>query len=322
MQTKIPLISDQEVKTLLPMSEAISLMKKAFTQITNKSAIIPLRINLDMPEVNADSLIMPVYSSDEKKYGVKIVSLNRDNPANNLPFIHALMILFDAEIGKPLAILDAENLTAIRTGAASGLATQLLSVSDAAVVAVFGAGIQAKYQLRAICEVREIKKVFVFEKNQEKAEDFKNEMVNELNVKIEVNSDQKNLGDSYVICTATTSPIPVFNNEFISSGTHINAIGSYQKNKREIPSSTVKRAKLFVDSKDACLTEAGDLIIPMNEGIITKEKEITEIGELLLGVKEGRKSREDITLFKSVGNAAQDLICAIHIFEKFKNEDH
>jgi ornithine cyclodeaminase/alanine dehydrogenase-like protein (mu-crystallin family) len=322
MQTKISFISDREVKKLLPVSEAIELMKKAFTQITNKSVTIPQRLNLDMPEVSADSLIMPVYSSDEKKYGVKIVSLNRDNPANNLPFIHALMILFDAENGKPLAILDAENLTAIRTGAASGLATQILSIQDATTAVIFGAGIQAKYQLKAICEVREIKKVLVFEKNQEKAEVLKNEIENEININIEISSDQNNLIESHIICTATTSILPVFEDEFISKGTHINAIGSYQPTKREIPSSTVKRAKLFVDSEDACLKEAGDLIIPMNEGLITKEKEITEIGKLISGLKDGRKSREDITLFKSVGNAAQDLICAIHIFEKFKNEDH
>ena len=157
-------------------------MKKAFIQITNKSVTIPQRINLDMPEVSADSLIMPVYSSDDKKYGVKIVSLNRDNPANDLPFIHALMILFNAENGKPLAILDAENLTAIRTGASSGLATQLFSSPDASTVAIFGAGIQAKYQLKAICEAREIKKVFVFEKNMEKAKILMNELANKLNV--------------------------------------------------------------------------------------------------------------------------------------------
>ncbi|MGB5287288.1 MAG: ornithine cyclodeaminase family protein [Ignavibacteriaceae bacterium] len=319
MQTKIQFISDQEVKKLLTMSEAIGLMKKAFTQITNKSVTIPQRINLDMPEVKADSLVMPVYSAADKKYGVKIVSVNRDNPAKNLPFIRALMILFDAEIGKPLAILDAENLTAIRTGAASGLATQILSNQDASTVAIFGAGIQAKFQLKAINEVRKIKEVFVFEKNKEKAKNLMNKMENELDVKIQITDDQKYVKESQIICTATTSAFPVFDDKFISEGTHINAIGSYQPTKREIPSETVKRAKVFVDSKDSCLKEAGELIIPLNEVTMTKEKEISDIGELLLGLKEGRKSIEEITLFKSVGNAAQDLICAIHIFEKSKN---
>ena len=172
MQTKIPFIYDREVKKLLTVSEAIELIKKAFIQITNKSVKIPQRIILEMPEVNADSLTMPVYSADEKKYGVKIVSLNRDNPTKNLPFIHALMILIDSEYGKPLAILDAENLTAIRTGAASGLATKLFSNPYASVAAIFGAGVQAKYQLKAICEVRKIKKVYLFEKDQSKAKSF------------------------------------------------------------------------------------------------------------------------------------------------------
>ena len=133
MTNNLPFISDEQVKKLLPMNEAIELMKNAFVQITNKAVTIPQRINLDMSEVNADSLIMPVYSSEEKKYAVKIVSLNRDNPSNNLPFIHAIMILFDAENGKPLALLDAENLTAIRTGASSGLASKLLSNTNSSL---------------------------------------------------------------------------------------------------------------------------------------------------------------------------------------------
>ena len=313
MPYNLPFISDEQVKKLLPMNEAIELMKNAFVQITNKAVTIPQRINLDMSEVNADSLIMPVYSSDKKKYGVKIVSLNSDNPSNNLPFIHAIMILLDAENGKPLALLDAENLTAIRTGAASGLATKLLSNPDASVSAIFGAGIQARYQLRAICKVRNTKKVLLFDNDQSKAESFKNEMKDELGLNIEICAYQDKLKDAHIICTATTSSFPVFDDNSISDGTHINAIGSYQLDKREIPSATAARSKIFVDSRAACLKEAGDLIIPKNEGI---ELEVTEMGEFLQNNKSGRSSKEEITFFKSVGNAAQDLICAIHIFEK------
>jgi len=315
MTNNIPFISDEQIKKLLPMNEAIELMKNAFVQITNKAVTIPQRINLDMPEVNSDSLIMPVYSAKEKKYAVKIVSLNQDNPAINLPFIHAIMILFDAENGKPLALLDAENLTAIRTGAASGLATKLLSDSNANVSAIFGAGIQARYQLRAICKVRNFKKVLLFDNELSKAESFKNEMNDELGLNIEICDDHVKLKDAHIICTATTSPLPVFDDNFISPGTHINAIGSYQPEKREIPSATVARSNIFVDSRETCLKEAGDLIIPKNEGI---ELEVAEMGEVLQNNKFGRTSEEEITFFKSVGNAAQDLICAIHIFEMTK----
>jgi len=312
MTNNIPFISDEQVKKLLPMNEAIELMKNAFVQITNKAVTIPQRINLDMPEVNADSLIMPVYSAKEKKYAVKIVSLNQDNPSINLPFIHALMILFDAENGKPLALLDAENLTAIRTGAASGLAAKLLSNPKASVSAIFGAGIQARYQLRAICKVRNIKDVLLFDNDQSKVESFKNEMNDELGLNIEICDDQDKLKDAHIICTATTSPLPVFDDNFISPGTHINAIGSYQPDKREIPSATIARSNIFVDSREACLKEAGDLIIPKNEGT---ELDVTEMGEVLQNKKSGRSSKEEVTFFKSVGNSAQDLICAIHIFE-------
>ena len=315
MTSNIPFISDEQVKKLLSMNEAIELMENAFVQITNKTVTIPQRLNLDMPEVNADSLIMPVYSADEKKYGVKIVSMNRDNPSNNLPFIHAIMVLLNAENGKPLALLDAENLTAIRTGAASGLATKLLSNTNSSVAAIFGAGIQARYQLRAICEVRNIKKVLLFDNDQSKAESFKDEMEHELGINIEICGDQNVLKDAQIICAATTSSVPVFNDNFISDDTHINAIGSYQPGKREIPSTTIARSKIFVDSREACLKEAGDLIIPKNEGI---EIEVAEMGEVLQKKKSGRSSNEEITFFKSVGNAAQDLICAIHIFKKTK----
>lgn len=315
MVKSIPFITDEQVRKLLPMSEAIELMKEAFTQLTNKVVSIPERINLDMPEVNADSLIMPVYSAEEKKYGVKIVSLNRNNPEKNLPFIHALMILFDAENGKPLVIFDAENLTAIRTGAASGLATELLSVPNASVMALFGAGIQAKYQLRAIREVRDIGKVLLIEKNDVKAISFKDEMEQEGNFKIQIAKEQGCLGEAQIICTATTSAVPVFQEDLVSEGTHINAIGSYQPSKREIPSGTIKNASIFVDSKEACLSEAGDIIIPLNEG---NDIRISEIGELIQNKKTGRKSKSELTVFKSVGSAAQDLICAIHIFKKLK----
>jgi ornithine cyclodeaminase/alanine dehydrogenase-like protein (mu-crystallin family) len=314
MQSKFPFISEDEVKKLLPLSEAIELMKKAFVQITNKTVTIPQRINLDMPEVSADSLIMPVYSSDDTNHGVKIVSLNRDNPAKDLPFIHALMILFDSVNGKPLAILDAENLTAIRTGAASGLATKLLSVPDASTVAIFGAGVQAKHQLKAICEVREIKKVYLFENAQSKAELYKDEMESKLGITIQISDNQNVLKDVQIVCTATTSSVPVFDDKYISGGTHINAIGSYLPLKREIPTETVKRSSVFVDSKEASLKEAGDLIIPIEEG---NDINLIEIGEVLQNKKPGSSSEKELTLFKSVGNAAQDLICAIHIFNKF-----
>ncbi|MBT8378467.1 MAG: ornithine cyclodeaminase family protein [Ignavibacteria bacterium] len=317
MPDKIPFITDEQVKNLLPMNEAIDLMKKAFIQISQKSVAIPQRINIEMPEVNADSLIMPVYSSEDKKYGVKIVSLNQDNPSKKLPFIHAMMVLFDAENGKPLALLDAENLTAIRTGAASGLATRLLSNPESNVAAIFGAGVQAKYQLKAICEVRDIKKIFLFEKIEEKASSFKTEMENELDTIVQIKNNQTNLIDAQIICTATTSTIPVFDDKYISTNSHINAIGAYQPDKREIPTETIKRASIFVDSKDACFKEAGDLIMPLNEGYNIR---VTEIGEVLPNKKFKEGFVKELTLFKSVGNAAQDLICAIHIFKKFLNQ--
>jgi ornithine cyclodeaminase/alanine dehydrogenase-like protein (mu-crystallin family) len=155
----------------------------------------------------------------------------------------------------------------------------------------------------------------LFDNDQSKSESFKHEMENELGLSIGICSDQNVLKDAQIICTATTSSVPVFDDKYISKDTHINAIGSYQPSKREIPSATIARSKIFVDSREVCLKEAGDLIIPKNEGMKIK---VTEIGEVLQNENSEKSSKEEITFFKSVGNAAQDLICAIHIFKKLK----
>ncbi len=310
----IRVISASDVKAALPMKEAINLMKEAFTKLSLKEANIPPRIHLSIPEHQGDTLIMPIYMPSNAKIGLKTITLFNDNYQKQIPLIHALVLLFDASNGKPLAIMEGSSLTALRTGAGAGFATDLFARKNSKIVAIFGAGIQGQSQLRAISSVRKIAKAIIFDKNKEKAELIAKKLQNELSIEVTAAESMKNLREADIISTATNSTTPVFFDKDLGEGVHINAIGSYKPHIREIPSETVYRAKIIVDHKESCLTEAGDLIIPINEGIITPQHIFAEIGEIILKGILSRESDKEITLFKSVGNAIQDLVTANRIF--------
>jgi len=288
-------------------------MKDAFVQLSRKQANVPLRMPMEIPENNGGALFMPVYLPSTKQFGLKVVSIFTENPEHGLPLIHAMVMVMDAINGRPLALMDGEYLTALRTGAATGLATDLLARKDAEVVTIFGAGVQGRTQLEAVCAVRAIKRAYIFNPTSQKAADFRNEMSDRLSIQVEVAESTDVLSQAQIICTATTSTTPVFSNNDLKPGMHINAIGSYKPNMREIPAETVLSAKVVVDQRDVCLSEAGDLIIPLQEGLINKDHIYAEIGEIAAGNKKGRESEKEITLFKSVGNAVQDLAAASQV---------
>ncbi|MBY8995938.1 MAG: ornithine cyclodeaminase family protein, partial [Candidatus Heimdallarchaeota archaeon] len=291
-QNTIRFLTAADVKKALPMSQAIEVMKQAFVLLSDKKAVIPQRIHLGIPEFNGDVLVMPIYLPDMKRIGLKAITLFDDNPKKNLPLIHALITVFDATNGMPIAIMDGSYLTALRTGAGSGVATSLLSREDSQVAAIFGAGEQGRTQLEAICAVRAIKKAIIFDMNKAKAELFAKEMSNYLSIPIDVASSNSELKEVDIISTATNSANPVFSDENLKPGVHINAIGSYKPHKREIPSETIQKAKVIVDHRESCLTEAGDLLIPIKEGIITENHVLGEIGEIISSKKRIRKSGE------------------------------
>lgn len=210
-------------------------------------------------------------------------------------------------------MMNGSYLTALRTGAGSGLATDLLANKDSKITSIFGAGVQGRTQLEAVCSVRQIRKAFIFDTDKKRAKEFAEEMSDKLSIPILPSESTRELKEADIICTATNSHTPVFSDNNIKNGVHINAIGSYKPNIREISSDTIRRSKIFVDHKESCLSEAGDLIIPINEGIITKNNIIAELGELLTKNKSIRETKNDITLYKSVGNAVQDIITANQI---------
>ncbi len=317
MSTKpIRILSSEDIRRALSMAEAINAMEEAFSQLSSSEAIVPLRVGIDMPKTNGNALFMPVYLPIIDKVGVKVVSIFKDNPKIGLPMIDALVMVMDAANGQPLAVMNGEVLTAMRTGAASGLATRLLSRENSQVAAIIGAGAQAYTQLEAVCSVRDIKHAFVMDIETERAERFAETMSEKLSLPVEVLKDESALKEADIICTATSSSDPVLNDAGLKPGVHINGIGSYKPHMREIPEDTVIRAKVIVDSRSACLSEAGDLIQPIKNGKITEEHIHAELGEIVNGTKTGRTDEEEITIFKSVGNAVQDLAAANLVLKK------
>jgi ornithine cyclodeaminase/alanine dehydrogenase-like protein (mu-crystallin family) len=315
MTPAVRFLSAQDVRRAFPMKLAVAAMKEAFIQISGGKTVAPPRTSLEIPEYNGDTLVMPVYAPATRLIGLKLATLFGDNPAQGLPLLQALILVMDATTGAPLAVMNGADITAIRTGAASGAATDLLARKDSRVAAIFGAGVQGRSQLEAVCAVRSIRQAYIFDPNPGQAASFAREMGEKLSIPVTVAASTATLGEADIICTATSSAEPVFADKELKSGAHINAIGSYKLHKREVPPETVLRAKVFVDQVESCLEEAGDIIIPLNEGLISQDHILGEIGEILNGDKPGRTSGDQITFFKSVGNAVQDLVSAAKILE-------
>jgi ornithine cyclodeaminase/alanine dehydrogenase-like protein (mu-crystallin family) len=309
-------LSGSDVAEIFTMPLAIEAVKKAFMELSGGQVQVPLRMSLDIPQFQGVNLIKPVYSSAVNRIAVKVISLYRNNPLRNLPYSHALVFLLDGESGVPLAIMEGDHLTAMRTGAASGLATDLLAVKNATTAAIFGAGLQARKQLEAIIAVRQLSHIYIFDPNPDMINNFIRETKNKFGVTILPAQSDKILEKVQIICTATTSNQPVFSDRWIPAGVHINGIGSFRPDTREIPSETVSRARLVVDQREASLKEAGDIIIPIAEGKISENHIHAELGEIVSGSKSSRMKEEEVTVFKSVGNAIQDLYAAHAIYNQ------
>lgn len=313
----IRFLSGEDVRKCLPMAEAIELMKRALAQLSLGQVRLPPRTHLDLSGQRGVALFMPSYSPAAERVGIKIITLCGDNPSRGLPRIQALMCLLDSLTGTPLAIMDGTSLTAIRTGAASGAATDLLARPDAATAAIFGAGVQGRTQLAAVCAVRPIRRVWIFDASREAAERFAAEMGPALGVEVQpAATAAEAVRTADVICTATTAKTPVFRDGDLCPGVHINAVGSYQPAVQELPAETVVRALLVVDHRSSALEETGDLIIPMAQGLFQSDHIHAELGEIVAGRRTGRTSPETVTVFKSVGVAIQDLAAADHVVRR------
>jgi alanine dehydrogenase len=317
---RLRVLSQNDIRQAVSMAQAIEIVKGAFAQLSAGKAVVPIRTQLEVARHEGITLFMPAYLQESDDLGVKIVSVFPRNLEMGLPTIHALVAVVDAETGRPAAVMDGTYLTALRTGAASGAATDLLARTDARVSAVFGAGAQGRTQLEAVCQVRDIEKAWVYDVNREAADKYAEEMgrrggriPNDITI---ASSPTEAVQEADVICTATTSKTPVFADADLKTGVHINAVGAFTPEMQEVPEDTVKRARLVVGSREACWAEAGDLIIPRHKGLISESDIYAELGEIAAGTKPGRESDEEITFFKSVGNAVQDVSVARKVLEE------
>jgi ornithine cyclodeaminase/alanine dehydrogenase-like protein (mu-crystallin family) len=309
----IRILTSQQLRQALPMVDAVKAMKQAYAQLSSGAARVPLRSRIDFDQASGVALFMPAYLPQDESLAIKIVSVFPHNPDQDLPTIHALVLVLDPATGRPMALLEGASLTAIRTGAGSGAATDVLARAESSTVAIIGSGAQAKTQLEAVCCVRDIEQVWVYSPNSEHAQAFAIDTAGHNGVPQSVQvaeSADKAVAEADIVCTATTSHQPVFDGRRLRPGCHVNAVGSFTPNMVEIDLETLTRARVVVDSRDAVLEEAGELIQPIRAGKY-KERDIhAELGEIILGKSEGRTEAEQITLFKSVGVAVQDAAAA------------
>lgn len=310
----VPYIDAAEMQRAVTMTEMIDCMAQAFAHLSNGQADAPTRTNQRHP--GGELLLMPAVSP--AGISVKCVTITPDNPARNLPLIHAAVLLFDGETGQPRAILDGEYLTALRTGAASGLATRLCAKPRAKTLALFGIGAQAPHQIAAVTAVRPIQHIHIYyHREPERAQAFIAQVRRDHpKASVELITDPARLKEADVICTATPATTPLFNAHHISPGCHINAVGAYRPDMIEIPTDLTAKAHILVDQRQSCLREAGDILHAMETGKLNQTDSITELGAVITNPILARPNPEAITLFKSVGNAVQDLYAARLIMDK------
>ena len=322
--TEILILKESDISSMITMSDIIEADKEALSIYSSQKSNIPLRSNLNVPEFNGQCLFMNGYAAPAKALGVKIVSVYPDNINKNIPSVPATMVLVNAETGMVNSLIDGTYLTRLRTGAISGLATDILARKDSKIFALFGTGGQAVTQLEAVLTVRNIEEVRVFDISKERAEEFAKKMSDKFGKKFNVKifaaeSSDAAIDNADIITTVTTSKKPVFDANKVKKNAHINGVGSYTPEMQEIPGDIlVKANKIFVDTRDGAINESGDLINPIKDGLIQKEKINGELGEVINGVIKGRENDDEMTFFKTTGSAVLDLVAAQKIYEMAK----
>ena len=314
MRKPIRLITAGEIKQYYSMKQAIDSMERAFSLLSSGESFVPLRFVSKLPSNEMMMLFKPAYVEKEKRITVKFLTQRESGFNPEIPIIQGIVLIIDADTGEILSIMDGEYLTALRTGAASGLATRCFARKDANTLALFGCGAQGRTQMEAVACERDIKKVLVFDKNKDRADLFIREIHEKHQIEMVYTSDTSLLREADIICTSTNSTEPLFKKEVLKKGVHINAIGSFQPHMQELDPWILKDAKVYVDQIESCLKESGDFIKPIAQGIFQKSIIVGEIGDFCLNKIAGRESEDEITIFKSVGIAIQDYTVATDIY--------
>ncbi len=297
--------TDSEIRSLLEPAEVVDAIEAAFARDYRATAVMPVRMHVPV-EGRGVLLVMPCYDSAAPGLGTKLVTVF-ENAAER---VQANYVLLDPVSGKLRAVMAANYLTDLRTAATSAVATRHMARRDAEVLGVFGTGRQARSHIEVMTAVRRFERVLVCDLSAERSRAFAAAIANELRLTVEPADARTCASRADVICTCTTSSIPIFDGKWLRPGTHLNLVGAFQTDKREVDSETMRRARIVVDTYEGALAEAGDLLIPMREGVIGRDHVIADLHEVVGGKKPGRTSADEITVFKSVGCALEDLVTA------------
>jgi len=307
------LLDKSDVERLLNIDDAIEVVEGAFSELASGTAIMPDRTVMLDPDVGGWIASMPAYLKSSGALGGKSVTVYKSNPDKfDLPTTLATIIVLDQNTGQTVAVMDGGYLTAIRTGAVSGVATKYLARKDAKVGAILGAGVQARAQVLAICSAANLDKVLIYAVDPpERVQAFADDLAQATGITMEIGSSTQSVVEqSDIVCLATTAAEPILDGDWFKPGAHINAIGSHAPGVRELDTKSLLRAKVVCDTKVACLNEAGDIQIPIEAGDYSADQIYGDLGEVVNGTISGRENDDEVTLFKSVGLAVQDISCA------------
>jgi ornithine cyclodeaminase/alanine dehydrogenase len=311
------LLSESQVRSLLDNDELISALEKAHIQYSTGKAVMPVRLVVPLPQIHGRITTMPGFLNEDKALGMKVVTYFQDNPKQNLPAILGTIMLFSPETGKMIAVLDGSYITAIRTACASAMATKVLANAKTPVLGILGAGVQARSHIEALTRVRQIERIKIFSPSGASAAVIKKDFEPALKIPIEVaDTAEAVVRAADLLVTGTTAKEPIIKSEWLKPGVHINAVGSHRPDYREIDGATVARAKIVVESREAIMAECGDILLAIRDHAISEDHIHGEIGEILAGSKQGRSSTGEITLYKSVGIAIQDVATASLVYRK------
>ena len=303
------LLSRADLETVLDLDRVITTVERAFASYSSGRADVPLRGAVHPPGTDGVLLSMPCALAEPPALGTKVVSVFRANAHKGLPTVTSLYLLSDYETGAPLAVMDGTYLTAVRTAGGSAVATKHLARPDAQTLGVFGTGVQARFHVLALARVRDFTRVLVAATSLQKAQSFATWVTETTGIPAQPASHE-DAARADVLALCTTSPTPVVPDETVQPGAHVNAIGAFTPQTRELPTSLITRARVYVDSRAGAFAEAGDLLIPVQEGAFALDRVAGELGDVILGTTPARASATGVTVYKSVGAAFLDAATA------------
>ena len=321
MAQRFRLLNEQQVHSLLPMNDLIAAMESALAKFSSRDVLQPVRSVLTVGPTKAYFGLMPAYVPEPASMGAKLVTVFGENHKKNLPSHLATILLLDPDTGMLQAILDGRYITEARTAAVSAVSTRFLANPNASTLAIIGSGVQARSHLEAYQHVRQLKEVRIWSPNPRSRASFVDDMSPTVNIPIRaMETAEQAVRGADLIVLVTSSPTPVIQDQWVGDGAHVVCVGACRPNQQEMPPQLVKRSRLYVDSSAAAVVESGDVVMNIAAGLFDKSHIRGEIGELVLGRIDGRKSSNEVTVFKSLGMAVEDVVAADLVFRRAVEE--